>query len=64
MDYLKGGKRICDNYKRTWQLYNKNYKLGRTRLTYTSGDVGDPSLVSRRRDILVKVKEKKRSEKK
>lgn len=36
MEYLKGGKRICDSP--VWQLHNKNYKLGGTRLTNRSGD--------------------------
>lgn len=61
MEYLKGGKRTCDSL--VWQLYNKNDKVGGIRLTNRSGGVGDPSLVSRR-NVLVKVKEKKRREKK
>lgn len=61
MEYLKGGKRICDSP--VWQLHNKNYKLGGTRLTNRSGDMRDPSLVSRRKNVLVKVKEKKRHKK-
>lgn len=61
MEYLKGGKRTCDSS--VWQLYNKKDKLGGTRLTNRS-DVGDPSLVSSRRNILVRGNGKKRCEKK
>lgn len=55
--YLKGDKRACDSL--VWQLYNRNDKMGGTRLTNRSGGMGDPSLVSRRRNVLVKVKERK-----
>lgn len=49
MEYLKEGKRRCDRL--VWQLYNKNDKLGGTRLTDRQEDVGDSSLVSSRKNI-------------
>lgn len=55
-EYLNGGKKTCDSL--VWQLYNKNDKVGGIRLTNRSGDVGDPSLVSRR-NVLVEVREEK-----
>lgn len=59
MEYLKEGKR-CDRL--VWQLYNKNDKLGGTRLTNGEGDVRDPSLVSSRQNFMAKVKEQKSHE--